>query len=133
MGWFGRKKPQESKDGADKRRAPRVPVFELTDMMATEEHLQVTVKDISLVGIRFSTARPMAKDSVVKVKIQYNPIDFVLRAVVMWNRPLGDGDFDNGAEFVNIPPDEKLLLDDHLETLKEMIAEQQASPAPPQA
>lgn len=123
MGWFGRKKPQAPTDGSDKRRAPRVPVFELTDMRATEEHLQVTMKDVSLVGLRFGTNRPLAKDSVVKVRIMYNPIDFVLRAVVVWNRQVSEDEWDNGAEFVNVPADERLLLEDHLETLREMIAE----------
>lgn len=131
MGWFGRKKPPQAQDGSEKRRAPRVPVFEVTDMMSTDERVQVTVKDISAVGIRFASNAPLTKDSVIKVKIQYNPIEFVLRAVVMWHRQVKDGEWDNGAEFVNVPADEKLLLEDHLETLKEMIAAQEQ--APPQA
>jgi len=124
MGWFGKKKT--SPDAADKRRAERVPVFELTDIYAPGEHEQVTVKDISLSGLRFSMSRPLEVQTVLKIRIDYNPIDFPLRALVVWARPVSDHEYDHGAEFINVPDDERNLLADHLESIKAAIAEHNA-------
>lgn len=122
MGWFSRKPKEKAVDPSDKRGAERVPIFEVTDVYATGEQQKVVVKDISLTGLRFSTPCPMALQTVLKVRIDYNPIDFPLRALVVWARQVGDAEYDHGAEFVNVPQDEKNLLADHLETIKEALA-----------
>jgi len=123
VGWFSRKKP-EPKDPADKRRAERVPIFEITDVFGAGERLKAVVKDISLSGIRFSLPHQLEKQTVLKVRIDYNPVDFPVRALVVWVRPVSENEFDHGAEFVNVPQDEMNLLADHLETLKAALAEQ---------
>jgi hypothetical protein len=105
----------------DKRKAPRLQFIDVTYVSDLDGTFKGAVHDISLTGIRFSTDREIPKRTVVDVNINYNPINFMQKAHVVWAKKNQDGTFEHGAEFINIPKERRLLLQDHMEDIKTVI------------
>jgi hypothetical protein len=105
----------------DKRKAPRLQFVDVTYVSDQEGTFKGSVLDISLTGIRFATDREIAKRTVVDVNINYNPINFMQKAHVVWSKKKTDGTYEHGAEFINIPKERKLLLEDHMIDIKESL------------
>jgi len=105
----------------DKRKAPRLQFVDVTYVSDQDGTFKGSVLDISLTGIRFSTDREIPRRTVVDVNINYNPINFMQKAHVVWAKKKSDGTFEHGAEFINIPKERKLLLEDHMMDIKESL------------
>jgi len=105
---------------ADERRgAERIPVMLVTDVIGQDQPTQVTLCDISQSGVRFQSGRQFPADTVVHLNIEYSPLDFSLRGLIVWARAQDDGSFMHGAEFVNVPDYLQVMLKDHLKTLRQ--------------
>jgi len=120
---FFKKKPkvEPEKKGMDQRATPRFSVNEISLLISSGEKCSVTLRDISLGGVRFETDRELPKDSVTSFVIDYNPINFVLKVHVVRCRRLENGNFEIAGPFVNVPGDEMNLLKDHMETIRQSI------------
>jgi hypothetical protein len=114
----------QNMESSDKRKAPRLQFVDVTYVSDKEGTFKGQVFDISLTGIRFGTDREIPKRTVVDVNINYNPINFMQKAHVVWCKKRQDGIFEHGAEFINIPKERKLLLEDHLEDIRSMVESQ---------
>jgi hypothetical protein len=122
LGWFKKKKPEKSaSDFSDKRKAERLYVTDDTELFAPEEVHKITLKDISKTGVRFVSDALIPKNTVIKIKINYYPIDFPLRVNVIWSKKVSEMEFEHGAEFVNVPQDEMNMLLDHLDLIRESL------------
>jgi len=115
--WFKKTPKSEPTSPENKRRAERFNKVEPTRVYGEEEARDVVLRDISLSGVRFFCPQPLEKNSVLNIRINYNPIDFPVRVLVAWQRPV-EGGFDHGAEFINVPDDEMNLLVDHLDEIR---------------
>lgn len=104
----------------ERRRAERIPVMLVTDVVGQGEPVRVTLCDISLTGVRFLAHHQFAPDSVVHLNIEYSPLDFALRGLIVWSRPQGEQVM-YGAEFVNVPDYLQVMLRDHLKTLRASV------------
>ena len=101
----------------ERRRAQRIPVMQVTEVVGQEQPAPVTLCDISSTGVRFQSQRQFPADTVVHLNIEYSPLDFSLRGLIVWVRPQGQ-EWMHGAEFVNVPDYLQIMLADHLKTLQ---------------
>jgi len=108
----------------DRRRIERVPVFEVYEVIQPTEKLKVIVRDMNHLGMQLVSDRPLEPHSVMLVQINYSPLDFPLRALVVWTRPTADGKCEAGLEFLNVASDEAALLNAHIEVIGEALQRQ---------
>jgi len=100
---------------SERRREPRVAVVETLDAGgASGEPFAIELVDLSASGARFRTPQPIPVDTAIRMNINFYPVDFPIRALVVWTRPLDGGGFEHGAEFVNLPPEEAFLIRDYV-------------------
>jgi hypothetical protein len=78
----------------------------------------VEVLDMSDTGCRFRAARELPVESRVQLKIDFYPVDFPIHAKVVWVKRPEDGQYEHGAHFVDMAPEEAYLISHHL---KEML------------
>ena len=114
MFFWKKKKP----DASNKRKVERFNWEDTTDIFTPEGEVKIAVKDISAGGLRFLADKLLPKNTVLKIKINYNPIDFPLRLLILRNVEVAPGVYEHGGEFINTPPEEMTLLQDHLELIK---------------
>ncbi|MDQ7823104.1 MAG: PilZ domain-containing protein [Candidatus Eremiobacteraeota bacterium] len=107
----------------EKRKAPRLQFVDVTYVSDSEGTIKGSVHDISLTGIRFCSDREIPKRIVVDVNINYNPINFMQKAHVVWSKKRSDGTYEHGAEFINVPKERKLLLEDHIKDIQGAIGQ----------
>lgn len=101
--------------GNERRRAPRVSVDEKLDANGQGDSFPVELLDLSQSGARFRSPRQIPVDTAIYLNINFYPVDFPIRALVVWNRTVADSDhFEHGAEFVNLPPEEAFLIKDYV-------------------
>ncbi|MBI3923908.1 MAG: PilZ domain-containing protein [Armatimonadetes bacterium] len=119
-----KKKEQQGVD--DRRKAPRISVLEVTAVRGEgSSPSKVELLDISLTGLRCRSTEQFPVNYVVRIQIDYSPISFVLRAMVVWCRddpapsPEGTPTYTHGMEFVNLSPEVRTMLEDHLLTLQD--------------
>lgn len=105
------KPPSES----ERRKSPRVPVLETMDAAGGSESFPIEMLDLSASGARFRSDRAIPVDTAVRVNINFYPVDFPIKALVVWTRPVeGTDRYEHGAEFVNMPPEEAFLIKDYV-------------------
>lgn len=119
FGWF-RKNPKRTQ-GSNKRTHERFNWEDSTDLFSPEGGRKIDVKDISKGGIRFFSNEDIPKNTVFKIKLNYNPIDFPLTVMVVRSRQAEEGIYEHGGIFVNVPKEDMILLEDHLEMIQEEI------------
>lgn len=98
----------------DRRGFPRFP---LEGHVVVEDHDQehpVRMLDISGGGVRFESSRAFAPETVIRVVLDYYPVDLPLRALIAWAKPGTEGMTEHGAEFINLPRAEKTLVTDFI-------------------
>lgn len=101
--------------GSDRRRDPRVALVETLDAGGSSgEEYVIEVVDLSASGARFRCETPIPIDTAIRMNINFYPVDFPIRALVVWHRASNDGRFEHGAEFVNLPPEEAYLIRDYV-------------------
>lgn len=108
---------------SDKRKTPRLQFVDVTYVSDSEGTIKGSVLDISLTGIRFCADKEIPKRTVVEVNINYNPINFMQKAHVVWSKKKSDGTWEHGAEFINVPKERRLLLEDHMEDIKNILGQ----------
>lgn len=109
----------------DKRKNPRLQFVDVTYVSNKEGTIRGSVFDISLTGIGFCTDKKIENGTVVEVNINYNPINFLQKAHVVWSKKRDDGTYEHGAEFINVPKERKLLLEEHIEDIMQIIGYQE--------
>jgi len=123
FGWF--KKKSKSKDSFNKRISERFNWEDSTDLFSPEGGRRIDVKDISKGGLRFFSDKEIPKNTAFKIKINYNPIDFPLMVMVVRSKEIEEGIYECGGIFVNVPREDMILLEDHLEMIQEEIDRRQ--------
>lgn len=101
---------------ADERRTE--PRFPIEGFVVVEDHTEkhpVKLLDISGGGLRFEAARSFPRETLIRVVLDYYPVDIPLRALVAWAKPGAEGTTEHGAEFVNLPRAETVLVKDFIE------------------
>ena len=121
LGWFKKR----SKTGGGKRVFERFNWEESTDLFSPEGGRKIDVKDISKGGIRFWSDEAIPKNTAFKIKINYNPIDFPLMVMVVRSTEVQEGIYEHGGVFVNVPREDMILLEDHLEMIQQEIERRQ--------
>jgi len=126
--FFKKKAPREAQaegasTGADRRKFPRVPSNNELALQVEKDPLKVKVRDLSMGGIGFLAPQPLDVSKVFTLFLDYDPVDFPLRVVILWNKPVEDSEFLHGAEFVNVPHEEGVLLKDYIEALRKSMQE----------
>lgn len=115
--------PVDSTPGADRRRFPRIPSNNELDIHTEQEPLRIKVRDLSMGGIGFLSTRALDVSKVFTLNLDYDPVEFPLRIVILWNRPSEGNEFLHGAEFVNVPHEEGVLLADYITALRTSLDE----------
>jgi len=87
------------------------------------ESITIRLRDLSERGIRFTCDRQIPLYSAIVINFDLYPVNFALRALVVWCREEEKDRYIHGAEFVNLQDEEELLLVDFVKTLN-------ANPAP---
>lgn len=98
----------------DRRGSPRFPI---EGFVIVEDHKQehpVRLLDISGGGARFESVKEFAPETVIRIVLDYYPVDLPLRALVAWVKPGADGTKEHGAEFINLPRAEKTLVNEFI-------------------
>jgi hypothetical protein len=115
--------PDSAAPGADRRKFPRVPSNNELDIQVEKNAMRIKVRDLSMGGIGFISPLPLDVSKVFTLHLDYDPVDFPLRLVILWNKPADEGEFLHGAEFVNVPKEEGVLLKDYIEALRKSLEE----------
>jgi len=92
---------------------------EYTDVCRREECVSISIKDISESGVRFWAQKEIPRDTLVMLNVNFFPVTFPIRSVIIWARSAEEDGFEHGAEFVNLPPEERALICTYLRELKE--------------
>ncbi len=103
-----------AQDNDERRGFPRFPIEGTLVLEKNNEEYPIRLLDISKAGARFESDRPFPPESLVRILLDHYPVDVPLRALVAWSRPLGEGLFEQGAEFINLPRAESLLVADFI-------------------
>jgi len=114
----------EERDQAylDKRRFERIPMVEYTDIEGHRHTVPVKLINISLGGVKFQSQERLEKSSIYTLIMNFHPIDFPVSITIAWEKPpTVPGPYEYGAEFYQLPREEKWLLKESLEHLKETI------------
>lgn len=96
--------------GEDRRESPRFPIQGTLLLENQQEAHPIQLLDISSGGLRFEAVREFPRETLIRVILDYYPVDVPLRALVAWSKPGHDGSIEHGAEFVNLPRAEKTLV-----------------------
>jgi hypothetical protein len=108
----------------DKRRFERIPIVEYTDIEGHRHTVPVKLLNISLGGVKFQCQEKLEKSSVYTLIMNFHPIDFPVCITIAWEKPPAvPGPYEYGAEFYELPREERWLLREHLEQLKKKIEE----------
>ncbi len=107
--------------GKEKRRAERQNTIDVTYISNNDGTFKGSITDISLSGVRFVLDREIPKRFIIDVNINYNPINFVQKAHVIWSKKKEDGYYEYGAEFINVARERLMLLEDHILDIKKAI------------
>jgi hypothetical protein len=103
-----------AQDKAERRGFPRFPIEATLVLERNKEKYPIRLLDISKTGARFESKRPFSPESLVRILLAHYPVDVPLRALVAWSRPISEGIFEQGAEFINLPSAESLLVSDFI-------------------
>lgn len=105
----------------NKRKNARQETTDVTYVTNNEGTFKGSVTDISLSGIRFVLDYEIPKSYIVDVNINYNPINFIQKAHVVWSKKKEGGSYEYGAEFINVPKERLMLLEDHIQDIKKSL------------
>jgi hypothetical protein len=109
-------------DEVDRRLHPRYPLRAALDVEGDPEPIPVDLVDISLGGTRFLSRHPFPVQAGIRLIFDFWPVDFPLRALVIWQKPAGPDAWEHGAEFINVPPAEGTLVRHYIEELRRGLA-----------
>jgi len=107
--------------GKDKRKANRQDTLDVTYISNSEGTFKGSIIDISLSGVRFVLDIEIPKSYIIDVNINYNPINFIQKAHVVWTKKKEDGYYEYGAEFINVPRERLMLLEDHMQDIRKSL------------
>lgn len=100
----------------DRRGSPRFPIEGFVVVEDHSEQHPVRMLDISGGGVRFESEKEFAPETVIRIVLDYYPVDLPLRALVAWSKPGSEaGTKEHGAEFINLPRAEKTLVNEFIE------------------
>lgn len=102
----------------EKRKSQRHSHRDVTYISDGTEMHRGSMLNISLSGIRFVTDREINKRAVLDVNINYSPINFILKAQIIWCRIQSSGKYEHGAQFINVPKDRIILLEEHIQDIE---------------
>jgi len=101
--------------GEERRRHPRWPVRGVLVVERQAREYPIYLLDLSQGGLRFEAQTRFAPETLIRILLDCYPVDVPLRALVSWCRPTSTGTLEHGAEFINLPESEQILLSDFLE------------------
>ncbi len=99
----------------DRRQHTRWPIRGVLVVEKQDQEFPIQLLDISRGGIRFEARCSFAPETLIRITLDYYPVDVPLRALVAWARPTPEGAVEHGAEFVNLPEAEQVLLRDFID------------------
>ncbi len=99
----------------DRRRHPRWPIRGVLVVENKDQEHPIYLLDVSQGGLRFEARTQFAPETLIRIALDYYPVDVPLRALVSWSRPARQGTVEHGAEFINLPEAEQILLRDFIE------------------
>lgn len=105
---------------ADERREhARFPIHCTLEVLGRDQVQPVRLLDISGGGFRFEAEAEFRPETLIRLILDFFPVDIPLRALVAWVKPAPEGRFEHGAEFVNLPRAERSLLRDFIHESQE--------------
>ena len=105
---------------ADERReSARFPIDCTLEVIDRQQVQPVRLLDISSGGFRFEADSEFRRETLIRLVLDFFPVDIPLRALVAWVKPGTEGRFEHGAEFVNLPRAERSLLRDFIHESQE--------------
>jgi hypothetical protein len=112
------------KDGLPKERRAvcRYVLEDDFEAIVPNQAILIRVRDLSERGIKFIADQLIPQYSAIVINFDMYPVNFALRALVVWSRDSGKNHYVHGAEFVNLQDEEALLLKDFVKTLRQAPA-----------
>lgn len=104
----------------DKRKTPRHDTMDVVFISSGEGLFKGSLTNISLYGLRFTLEFKMSCRTIIDINISCLPVNFIQKGYIVWSKEREDGTYEYGAEFINISSVHKLLLEDHIQTLRDM-------------
>lgn len=102
------------KDRKNQRQDTDDPTF----IIVSEGATRGTIADISISGVRFFTDKNLKIKSIVDININYDPVNFLQKAHIIWSKKAANGMFEYGAEFINVRPEHAVLLEGYIQAQK---------------
>jgi hypothetical protein len=105
-----------SSSAANLRRHKRAWVLDQIAVQQASERYVIELLDLSSSGARFRANRKIPVNTAIQMIIDFFPVDFSVRALVVWNKLVDDvtSDYDHGAEFINLPQEEGHLINEYV-------------------
>jgi len=104
------------------RRFPRIPTS-ATVLVAQVDGREIDqfakTRTVGLGGCGFVYGEPLVSGSIVELMIATRPAAIKTLARTVYSRPLGNGEFEIGVEFLALPPEHKRALEDLLQSRDE--------------
>ncbi len=102
----------------DKRTTERQEISDILYISSENGIFKGNLMNISSSGMRFSLAQKLNKKEVIDININYDPVNFIQKAFIIWSKKNEEKDkYEYGAEFINMNPTHKMLMEDYLKQI----------------
>ena len=102
----------------DKRTTERQDISDVLYISSENGIFKGNLMNISSSGMRFSLAQKLNKKEVIDININYDPVNFIQKAFIIWSKRNEEKDkYEYGAEFINMNPTHKMLMEDYLKQI----------------
>ncbi len=102
----------------DKRTTERQDISDILYISSENGIFKGNLMNISSSGMRFSLAQKLNKKEVIDININYDPVNFIQKAFIIWSKKNEEKDkYEYGAEFINMNPTHKMLMEDYLKQI----------------
>ena len=89
----------------DKRTTERQEISDILYISSENGIFKGNLMNISSSGMRFSLAQKLNKKEVIDININYDPVNFIQKAFIIWSKKNEEKDkYEYGAEFINMNP-----------------------------
>jgi hypothetical protein len=88
---------------SERRRFYRYPVHIPVRLRSREDSFRSEAIDVSLGGLSFAAVKKLSEGETLEVSLPVKNRIFEVRATVTYSRPVPDGTFRNGVEFIDAP------------------------------